>query len=99
MNSGGFIEPKWLQYSEVIHARWAMLGAAGCIAPEVLGAAGLIPDKTNIVWYESGVIPPAGSYDSYWADPYTIFFVEILAMQFAELRRLQVCFYMGFLTE
>ncbi|GLC47421.1 Photosystem I chlorophyll a/b-binding protein 3-1, chloroplastic [Pleodorina starrii] len=95
VNSGGFVEPKWLQYSEVIHARWAMLGAAGCIAPEILGAAGLIPEKTNIVWYESGVIPPAGSYDSYWADPYTIFFIEIVAMQFAELRRLQDFRYPG----
>ncbi|KXZ42012.1 hypothetical protein GPECTOR_223g491 [Gonium pectorale] len=95
VNSGGFIEPKWLQYSEVIHARWAMLGAAGCIAPEVLGKAGLIPEATNVVWFQSGVIPPAGSYASYWADPYTIFFIEIVAMQFAELRRLQDFRYPG----
>lgn len=40
-------------------------------------------------WFESGVIPPAGSYDGYWADPYTLFFIEVVAMQFAELRRLQ----------
>jgi len=95
VNSGGFVEPKWLQYSEVIHARWAMLGAAGCIAPEVLGKAGVIPDATNISWFQSGVIPPAGSYESYWADPYTIFFIEIVAMQFAELRRLQDFRYPG----
>ncbi|PNH12057.1 Chlorophyll a-b binding protein 8, chloroplastic [Tetrabaena socialis] len=97
VNSGGFVEPKWLQYSEVwvIHCRWAMLGAAGCIAPEVLGSAGLIPEATNVVWYTSGVIPPAGTYDNYWADPYAIFFVEIVAMQFAELRRLQDFRYPG----
>lgn len=89
VNSGGLIEPKWLQYAEVIHCRWAMLGAAGCITPEILGKAGVIPDATGIEWFKSGVIPPAGSYDNYWADPYTIFFVEIVAMQFAELRRLQ----------
>ena len=27
--AGGFITPEWLRYSEVIHARFAMLGAAG----------------------------------------------------------------------
>ena len=41
------------------------------------------------MWFKSGVIPPAGTYDGYWADPYTLFLVEIIAMQFAELRRLQ----------
>jgi len=87
--SGGFINPRWLQYSEVIHARWAMLGAAGCIAPEVLGKAGIIPAATAIDWFRSGVIPPAGVYKGYWADPFSLFFVEVIAIQFAELKRLQ----------
>lgn len=72
-----------------------MLGAAGCIAPEILGAAGVVPAETAIPWFKAGVIPPAGTYDNYWADPYTIFFVEIVAMQFAELRRLQDFKYPG----
>lgn len=74
---------------QVIHARWAMLGAAGCIAPEVLGKAGVIPSETAIEWFRSGVIPPAGVYKGYWADPFTLFFVEVIAIQFAELKRLQ----------
>jgi len=83
------ISTSWLRYAEVIHARWAMLGAAGCIAPEILGTMGMIPSETGIPWFKSGVIPPAGNYNRYWSDPYTIFFVEVVLMQFAELRRLQ----------
>merc|ERR1719473_2411522 len=86
---GFAVSPSWLQYAEVIHARWAMLGAAGCIAPEILGKAGIIPEETSIPWFEAGVIPPAGSFDQYWSDPYTIFFVEVVLMQFAELKRWQ----------
>jgi light-harvesting complex I chlorophyll a/b binding protein 3 len=89
-DSKGFaVSPSWLRYAEIIHARWAMLGAAGCIAPEILGAIGVIPADTAIPWFKSGVIPPAGSYEHYWSDPYSIFFVEVILMQFAELRRWQ----------
>merc|ERR1711959_242419 len=86
---GFAVSQSWLQYAEVIHARWAMLGSAGCIAPEILGKLGVIPASTGVVWFKSGVIPPAGNYGNYWSDPYTIFFVEVVLMQFAELRRWQ----------
>ena len=40
-----------------------MLGAAGCIAPEILASAGVIPQApSEVVWFKSGVIPPAGVY-------------------------------------
>eukprot|EP00967_Tisochrysis_lutea_P100010 scaffold148859_cov19-Tisochrysis_lutea.AAC.3 len=74
---------------QVIHARWAMLGAAGCIAPEILGKAGVIPAETAVDWFRTGVIPPAGVYKDFWADPFTLFFIEVVAIQFAELKRLQ----------
>lgn len=83
-NTGYALSPDWLAYSELIHARWAMLGAAGCIAPEILGKAGFIPEATGLVWFRSGVIPPAGEFD-YWCDPFSLFFVEVVLMQFAEL--------------
>merc|ERR1711881_376946 len=86
---GFAVSPSWLQYAEVIHARWAMLGAAGCLAPEILGKLGVIPAETAIPWFKTGVIPPAGDYGHYWSDPYTIFFVEVVLMQFAELKRWQ----------
>merc|ERR1719359_2064165 len=60
------LAPSWLNYAEVIHARWAMLGSVGCLAPELLGKAGVIPAATAIPWFKSGFIPPAGSYGQYW---------------------------------
>lgn len=64
-----------------------MLGAAGCIAPEILGSWGAIPE--TVVWFKSGVIPPAGTYEGYWTDPYSLFLVEVILVQFSELRRWQ----------
>merc|ERR1712187_142831 len=48
-----------------IHSRWAMLGAAGCVTPEILGSLGIIPAETAVPWFKSGVIPPAGSFQNY----------------------------------
>lgn len=86
--TGGFIEPKWLAYGEVINGRYAMLGAVGAIAPEIFGKLGLIPPETALPWFQTGVIPPAGTYN-YWADPYTLFVFEMALMGFAEHRRFQ----------
>jgi hypothetical protein len=77
----GLLACGWKPLMLRVLCRWAMLGAAGCIAPEVLAKAGVIPEATGVLWFQSGVIPPAGSYGSYWADPFTLFFIEIIAMQ------------------
>lgn len=75
--------------AQVIHCRWAMLGAAGMFAPEALAAWGVTPSVTGLPWFKTGVIPPAGTEYNYWADNYTLFYLEAIAMNFAELKRLQ----------
>ena len=38
-------------------------GCCCCIAPEILASAGVIPqDPSEVVWFKTGVIPPAGVY-------------------------------------
>lgn len=96
--AGEFIDPKWLTYAEIINGRWAMLGAAGIIAPELLGKVGLIPAETGLVWFKSGVIPPLGTYD-YWADPYVLFVLEIVLVAFAEHRRGQDYYKPGYASK
>eukprot|EP00271_Cylindrocystis_brebissonii_P010291 TRINITY_DN26448_c0_g1_i1.p1 TRINITY_DN26448_c0_g1~~TRINITY_DN26448_c0_g1_i1.p1 ORF type:complete len:279 (+),score=58.84 TRINITY_DN26448_c0_g1_i1:142-978(+) len=86
--AGQFVDPNWLAYAELINGRWAMLGAAGMVAPELLGKLGLIPASTGVVWFKSGVIPPLGSYN-YWADAYALFILEVVLVAFAEHRRAQ----------
>ena len=63
----GFVSPSWLSYAEIYHCRWAMLGAAGCIFPEIFAAIGIIPQTpSEVTWFRAGVFPPAGSYNLYW---------------------------------
>lgn len=40
-----------------------------------------------MLWWKSGVIPPLGTYKSYWLDPFSLFWIEVILVQFAELKR------------
>lgn len=88
----------WLSYAELIHGRWAMLGAAGVVAPEFLGRWGVIPTETALPWFEAGGLFPdaPGSFAypfanvsafEYWANAPTLAWTMVVAMGFAEGRR------------
>lgn len=85
--AGSFVSPEWLAYSELIHARFAMIAIAGVAAPEVLGRAGVIPAETALPWFQSGVIGPTSVGFEYWADPYSLFLGQVVMIGFAEFRR------------
>jgi light-harvesting complex I chlorophyll a/b binding protein 3 len=102
-----YINLSWLSYAELVHGRWAMLAAAGAIAPEALAHMGVIPQQTGLPWFEAGGlfsqspggiqgIPFLGDIPlAYWADKGTLMYTMLAAMGFAELRRLQDYKYPG----
>jgi|TARA_B100000683_G_scaffold58925_2_gene56871 hypothetical protein len=70
---------KWMVQAELQHARWAMLGVAGAVAPELLTKIGTA-DLPN--WAE------APNYD-YWAPAGPLFFIQMAMFNWAEIRRWQ----------
>ena len=45
---------KWYVQAELVHARFAMLGAAGVLAPELLSKIGLGGPVAQVPWYDAG---------------------------------------------
>eukprot|EP00245_Coleochaete_scutata_P013766 TRINITY_DN5704_c0_g1_i1.p1 TRINITY_DN5704_c0_g1~~TRINITY_DN5704_c0_g1_i1.p1 ORF type:complete len:262 (+),score=59.07 TRINITY_DN5704_c0_g1_i1:234-1019(+) len=68
---------KWFVQSEIVHGRWAMLGAAGIFIPEALTKAGILNTPS---WYTAGEA-------TYFTDTTTLFVVELILIGWAEGRR------------
>ncbi|KAM1641967.1 hypothetical protein ACFX2K_011969 [Malus domestica] len=68
---------KWNQQAELVHCRWAMLGAAGIFIPEFLTKIGILNTPS---WYTAGE-------QEYFTDTTTLFVVELVLIGWAEGRR------------
>ncbi|XP_068642648.1 chlorophyll a-b binding protein 4, chloroplastic-like [Aristolochia californica] len=70
---------KWYVQAELVNSRWAMLGVAGMLIPEILTNIGLI----NVPkWYDAGKA-------EYFASSSTLFVIEFILFHYVEIRRWQ----------
>lgn len=80
-------EPKKLAFyaqAELVHARFAMLGLAGCTIPELLARLGIFaPAGSPVAWYD------AGAWGQYFAPASALWAAQIALMGWAESRRWQ----------
>lgn len=77
--------PETLAYyrqAELVHARFAMLGVAGILFPDIAAKAGLSWPGAGVPWYEAGDF-------KYFAPSTSLFVVQLLLMGWAEIRRSQ----------
>ncbi|KAG6791332.1 hypothetical protein POTOM_000449 [Populus tomentosa] len=68
---------RWNVQAELVHCRWAMLGAAGIFIPEFLTKIGILNTPS---WYTAGEL-------EYFTDTTTLFIVELFFIGWAEGRR------------
>jgi len=76
---------KWYVQAELQNGRWAMVGVAGMLVPEILTKAGLINAPT---WYDAGKV-------EYFAPASTLFVIEFILFHYVEIRRWQDIKYPG----
>jgi len=69
---------KWFRQAELQHCRWAMIGTAGILFPEIATKAGVLDLP---VWFE------AGAYKGFPIDGLTLFWMQMILMNWAEVRR------------
>ncbi|KAK1630762.1 hypothetical protein QYE76_005077 [Lolium multiflorum] len=70
---------RWFVQAELVNGRWAMLGVAGMLIPEVLTKAGLLNAPE---WYDAGK-------GEYFASSSTLFVIEFILFHYVEIRRWQ----------
>ena len=70
---------RWFIQAELVNGRWAMLGVAGMLLPEVFTKIGIL----NVPkWYDAGK-------EEYFASSSTLFVIEFILFHYVEIRRWQ----------
>ncbi|KAF9667743.1 hypothetical protein SADUNF_Sadunf15G0055200 [Salix dunnii] len=70
---------RWFVQAELVNGRWAMLGVAGMLLPEVFTKIGIINAPE---WYDAGKA-------EYFASSSTLFVIEFILFHYVEIRRWQ----------
>ncbi|RWW15046.1 hypothetical protein BHE74_00000924 [Ensete ventricosum] len=79
------VQPAGGQWAELVNGRWAMLGVAGMLLPEVFTKIGIINAPQ---WYDAGKA-------EYFASSSTLFVIEFILFHYVEIRRWQDIKYPG----